>query len=395
LENFTHSLVGAVVADAMLGAGATKPERRLFLAAGVIASNAPDLDLLYTSITPMPIGYLLHHRGHTHTLAGLLVQFVILALVTRAVWSGGAREPAGLARLWIVVAVSLLLHLGLDAANTYGVHPFFPMDNRWYYGDAFFIFEPWLWVVLGTAAAVNATTVVGRALLLAFLVVLPGSTAVAGLVPWASLVILGALALVLARVFRHRPPRTRAGAALVLCAMFAGGMMLVSRQARSAALAGIAPSGHVLDIVLTPSPALPVCWAVIVIERDDQAATLVLRRGSLSLAPGWRAAASCPLNRFATSRRLAGGGTARVAFLDEYRLPIEDLRALAADCRASAWLRFARAPVLAGHRLFDLRFENAARGNFTSMTPDAGDRRAGCPPFVPHWEMPRTDALTR
>jgi len=32
------------------------------------------------------------------------------------------------------------------------VHPFYP---NWYCADAVFIFEPWLWVVLGVAAALN------------------------------------------------------------------------------------------------------------------------------------------------------------------------------------------------------------------------------------------------
>jgi inner membrane protein len=287
------------------------------------------------------------------------------------------------------------LHLALDAANTYGVHPFFPLDNRWYYGDAFFVFEPWLWVVLATAAAANAATLIGRAVLVAFLVVLPGSTALLGLVPWESVVILAALTLTLARALKHRSPKARAGLALALCGAFAVGMVLISRQARSTALAEIVLSGDVLDIVLTPSPGLPVCWAVIAIERDDQAGRLVLRRGSLSLLPHWRHADACPFNRFATSRARRAGGTGRFSLVDEYRLPLEDLRALAEDCRSSAWLRFARAPVFGPGRLFDLRFENEARGNFTSMRRDAGGSRPGCPAYVPHWEMPRADALTR
>jgi inner membrane protein len=36
----------------------------------VAGSNLPDLDALYTGITGGKLGYLLHHRGHTHTLVG-------------------------------------------------------------------------------------------------------------------------------------------------------------------------------------------------------------------------------------------------------------------------------------------------------------------------------------
>jgi inner membrane protein len=136
LENLTHSLVGAVVAEAALGQGASPRTRRVFLAAGIIASNAPDLDLLYTSITPVPIGYLLHHRGHTHTLVGLLALFGILTPIVIAVRSLSQRDPPPLVRLCVVLVLGLGSHLALDAGNNYGVHPFFPVDNGWYYGDS-------------------------------------------------------------------------------------------------------------------------------------------------------------------------------------------------------------------------------------------------------------------
>ena len=48
--------------------------------------------------------------------------------------------------------------------------------------------------------------------------------------------------------------------------------------------------------------------------------------------------------------------------------PGQRLRVLTTDCWTAAWLRFARAPVVAQGRLFDLRFENAARGNFTAIS---------------------------
>lgn len=365
----------------------------MFLAAGVIASNAPDLDLLYTSIAPMPIGYLLHHRGHTHTLVGLLALFGILTPILIAVRSLSQRDPPPLMRLCVVLGIGLGSHLALDAGNSYGVHPFFPIDNRWYYGDTIFIFEPWLWLMLGAVLMANATTRVGRALLGAGLVVLPVSTVVAGLVPWESLAILAALTSLLAWVLRDRSPVAKAVFALIFCALFSAGMFLVSRHARAEVRAELAlpPPARVLDIVMTPSPAFPVCWAAIVLQRDDQAGTLVLRRGSLSLVPGWWKADACPLNRFATSRREAG--EARFAPVDEYHVPLERLRALTADCRSAAWLRFARAPVVLNGRIFDLRFETAARGNFTTMSLVAGDGQSECPGFVPDWVMPRADAI--
>ena len=124
--------------------------------AGVIAANAPDVDLLYTGITEAPLGYLLHHRGHSHTLPGL----VALGLV---IWSGLRLLPwakagvPGMERRWILlIAAALLGHLLMDAANSYGTHLFYPFSTRWVYGDAVFVLEPWLWVILGAGLALNA-----------------------------------------------------------------------------------------------------------------------------------------------------------------------------------------------------------------------------------------------
>ncbi len=39
-----------------------------------------------------------------------------------------------------------LSHLALDYTNSYGVHPFWPIENSWYNGDAVFIVEPWVWI---------------------------------------------------------------------------------------------------------------------------------------------------------------------------------------------------------------------------------------------------------
>jgi hypothetical protein len=68
--------------------------------------------------------------------------------------------------------VSTLSHLVLDWTNSYGIHPFWPFDDRWKYGDSVFIVEPWFWVVSVPALVAASTNRVARALL--SLVVLAG-----------------------------------------------------------------------------------------------------------------------------------------------------------------------------------------------------------------------------
>ena len=81
MDNVTHAFIGAAMAECAVPQGASSRTRTILITAGVIAANAPDIDLLYTRITEAPLGYLLHHRGHSHTLPGLAVLGV-------AIWSG-------------------------------------------------------------------------------------------------------------------------------------------------------------------------------------------------------------------------------------------------------------------------------------------------------------------
>jgi inner membrane protein len=45
--------------------------------------------------------------------------------------------------------LALYSHLFLDFLNNYGVRLLAPLEWRWFYGDAVFIVDPWLWLALG------------------------------------------------------------------------------------------------------------------------------------------------------------------------------------------------------------------------------------------------------
>src|SRR6185312_9263404 len=60
--------------------------RRLLLVSCVIASNLPDIDLLWTWLLPAPLGSLLHHRGYTHTVLFAVLQAIVLWLLLRLCW---------------------------------------------------------------------------------------------------------------------------------------------------------------------------------------------------------------------------------------------------------------------------------------------------------------------
>ena len=395
MDNITHSLFGAALAELAQPATLTPRQRRVFITAGVAAANLPDLDLVYTWITPPPLGYLLHHRGHTHTVAGLAALAVALALAFRA-WPA-ARESLRNwpGRLWGLIAINLAGHVSLDAFNSYGVHPFYPFDAHWYYGDAVFIFEPLIWVLLGTAAVCNARGRTPRTTLGVGVSTLLVLVSIAGIVPLraiAAVAVAGGLFFAAVRSVR---PRTRSVAALALTMLFMAGMSMLSRLAKSTAHASVTAGTEVVDVIVTPDPAMPVCWSVIVLARDPRTEELRTSRGTLSLSAAWYPPDRC------ASYRLTGVGTPgtqpageKIAWRDDFRQSLAELRDISGgDCWVRAWLQFGRAPVLRGGAIVDLRFESGVRANFTAM-PLAREPGARCPTNLPGWVMPRRDLVS-
>ncbi|MEO5741292.1 MAG: metal-dependent hydrolase [Vicinamibacterales bacterium] len=393
MDNITHSLVGVTLADLAMGNRGAKGQRPLFVGAGIIAANLPDIDLAYTRITTFPLGYLLHHRGHTHTFAGLGV--LALAMMSAYWWFPSVRTMRLSLRLrfWLLVAIALASHLALDSLNSYGVHPFYPFDNTWYFGDAVFILEPWIWLTLGVAVAWNGRSRAARlaaALPLLILLATIASTRVVPLEAVAAFAIVGGAFVFLAR---RLSPQARAAAALAVCVAIATAFIVASGLARTAAVRALARElrGQVVDVILTPNPSSPLCWAVIAIELRSTSAEYLLWRGTLSLAPAWKAPTACASHQFAGTSGVRIIGDGQFALRDVNHQPLQRLRTLARnDCWVRAWLQFGRAPVIERGSIYDLRFAERIGQDFSSMRIGA---REGCPRYVPDWEMPRADLL--
>lgn len=390
MDNLTHSLLGGVLAELALPAGAQRSTRRVFLAVGVVASNLPDIDLLFTRITAPPLGYLLHHRGHTHTVVGLVVQAVLLAALCLLVPAVRRLDREARRRLTILGAVALGSHLALDSWNSYGVHPFHPLDSRWYYGDAVFIFEPWLWMLLGVAVAANAVHRASRALVAAVVALIPLAFVALGVLSAVSIVLLAAGGAAFALTCRRLTPARRAGASLAAAAAFVALLFGLGIAARAQVRSLLAPQlrGQVLDVVLNPLPAEPYCWSAIVVEKDETSFTL--HRGTLSLLPSLIAPERCALHRLWRLPSIAWPGRARLALGAPVEQSLDTWSHYARDCRVQAWMQFARAPFLRGEEVRDLRYESGPRENFTAMRIlDGGP----CPAHVTSWAMPRADLL--
>ena len=359
----------------------------------MIAANVPDLDLVYTNVIAPPLGYLVHHRGHTHTVIGAAVLAAVLILVYRVLPPVRRMPLADRARIWMVIAIGLASHVLLDALNSYGIHPYHPMDATWYYGDAVFIFEPILWIILGLALAPNAKGTAARMASLLPVVILPLVMAWMGIIPLESLLLLAAAGALWRVLMSPLAPRVRAAAALVVTGWAIAALIGLSRMARTASVDILQPhlGGELVDVALTPNPASPLCWSVIGIERIDAKGEYVLWRGTLTLAPRFKPAESCASHRLTAASPVRMLGANRFVLRDEIHQSLHHLRRLAErNCRVRAWLRFGRAPVVTGNEIYDLRFD-AAGQNFSRMPIDD---RSECPRFVPGWSIPRADLLS-
>ena len=149
MDNISHTLVGAAIGEAGL-----KRYTGLGMATLMIAANLPDLDVL-----AIPLGQnLTFRRGWTH---GPLAVFVLPALLTLCVVGfdrfqhrRGTRPKARATvrpnAVFVLSLVGFLTHPFLDWLNNYGIRLLMPFSHEWFYGDALFIVDPWLWLLMGT-----------------------------------------------------------------------------------------------------------------------------------------------------------------------------------------------------------------------------------------------------
>lgn len=157
MDPVCHTLVG-------LGLGHAGLKRRtpLALTTLALAANAPDIDIGVVATDALTV-YV--RRGWTHGPPAMVVLPLALAglmlLVDR--WRRRRRPDAPRAvpgQLLLLAALGTWTHPILDYMNSYGIRLLMPFSARWFYGDALYIVDPWLYLVLG--AGVWAAWAAGR-----------------------------------------------------------------------------------------------------------------------------------------------------------------------------------------------------------------------------------------
>jgi inner membrane protein len=145
LDNLTHTLVGAALAEAGL-------KRRTALGAAtlMIGANFPDIDV---AAVPLGVGFEVR-RGVTHGFLAIAVLPFVLAGIMW-LWDSRVRRrrdrgaaPADFRELVILAAIAIATHPTLDFMNTYGMRWLMPFVDKWYYADGLFIVDVWMILML-------------------------------------------------------------------------------------------------------------------------------------------------------------------------------------------------------------------------------------------------------
>lgn len=409
MDNITHTLIGALIGESI--ARTTRDDsrglpnevrRNLLVATSAIGSNLPDVDLFYSFIGGK-INYLLQHRGYSHTIIGALLLAVATFAIARWILGRRGHVPSSQDLAWLagVLVITPLLHIGMDFTNNYGVHPFWPLVDRWFYGDAVFIAEPLLWAACAPLVFTFRSKL-ARFIVAAVLAIGIGLALFTGLVPLLPAIVL----IILIAAMLLLGWRAKSSIALVggialwlgVTVMFAVSSQLAARRVEALA-ATTFPGARSIDHVLTPMPANPLCWEVMLVQTQD--AAVVARRMMLALAPSLIPADGClsrslDLPSTAPLVRVQANDSAELHWYGEVATGIEGLKSrVAMDCEAAAAMRFIRVPWLAtvglDRVLGDLRYDREKGLGFAEVA--LHDPPGPCPRLVPDWRPPRADLL--
>jgi inner membrane protein len=168
LDNICHTLTGAALGHAGLAS-----RTRYGMATLMAAANLPDIDVAVFFTDTLPMSF---RRGWTH---GVLAQIALPILLAALMWlvgrasarqrpdaPGAIRAPGApwalrapelrFTQLLLLSYIGLYSHIVMDLLNSYGLRILMPFSGRWFYGDALYIIDPWMWVVLGAGVFLSS-----------------------------------------------------------------------------------------------------------------------------------------------------------------------------------------------------------------------------------------------
>lgn len=430
MDNLTHSLVGYAIAKSAKHLKFKKldltekfkdPKISSFLIfVSILAANFPDLDLLYSLYDSSQLGYLVHHRGHTHTfilalpqaLIALVLSALIFKIKDKVVWCWG----------FVLIAINICLHIALDSLNIYGVHPFYPWDNQWYYGDRVFIIEPWIWFSILPLAITPIKKVlsVKSVLILFFLITLVLAYKIE-MMTVGTVLILSIYFLLMLWFFNKMIESTKTILALSFTLITILGFIVEGLRVEAKIRTVFeyektkinksitnftdlnSKTSQLIDLAMTPYPGNPFCWNIYSVRllEDDNYNVAV---GQFQSQNFW--IFKCPkgmfnkeknndlkltqmndqLNKIKEIPKIQG-----MKWIQVYETSKNKLFNDQDDCRLKNWFQFVRIPYQTNSGNYvDLRFySRSSRAGFSDL--DLNDQSQKCVKAQAPWLPPRQD----
>lgn len=395
MDNITHTVIGLVTGDGIHHATnrhemQSVERRRLFLLASAMGNNIPDLDIFFKMFYAAPVGNLLHHRGYTHTLLTILPQAVLI-LAFLFTLRGGLISKHFTKRDWIIAgfaaALGVATHIFADGWNSYGIHPFYPFDNSWHFGDTIFIIEPMIWAICG-AWIVIELPFAWRAVYFSTFSLVFGFGFSIDAISFTQVLFLIGLVSGVTLLMGLVSSSKRASIGVLLLALLLGTFNYYSKRAHEYVKRAYG-NDKVEDIALSPMPTNPFCWNALAASVEN--GEFVIRRANVSLWPERLPAVACrfsekeikPVTRFVSD--------ASVDWTREYRTPLGLFTSYQSDCYFKDWMRFSRMPYIHNGLARDVRFANRGSRNFTDLILKPGRE---CVSDAPPWIPPRANLLT-
>ncbi len=159
MDNITHTLFGVTLARTPLGRAG-----RGTTAALILASNAPDVDIVATA--GGATNYLAWHRGPTHGPLGVLGLGLLSALIVAAARRFNPKwrhdDDASFGMLIAVSMIGVVCHILMDLPTSYGTRLLSPFSWRWFAVDWMPIIDVYLLVALATGLFFGRTSADAR-----------------------------------------------------------------------------------------------------------------------------------------------------------------------------------------------------------------------------------------
>lgn len=437
MDNVTHSLIGVALGHVALKAFErgtfAKPFkaslvrsprfRSLVLWTSILANNAPDSDVVFPFLMKFfhfwggdpRINQLLQHRGFTHTvtLAPLLglISLGLAWVLSRAskaedvAFKSEMTEGRYWWKLWGLGVLGVLCHLGADFWNDYGIHPFWPLSNHWFYGDFIFIVEPLIWFSILPLAFFESRKLWLRGFVLFLFCLMMGLVLFGPYSPWFG---VGITCFVISWAAFAWFWQCRSGGfvpavgllSLVLVIFFVSSQTV--KKGLTSLIATEVPAERLVQLGRSPAPANPFCWRALVatVGPGDR---YTVRLASVSLLPEWVDATRClegtdrghaaPLEKVSLPSTAPSARGMVIHWHGEFSRPFHELVKTSDDfCRFEALRQFARAPfwVFSDGEWIggDLRYDRQAGKSFATLALGQPGDRSNCPKNLPGWDPP-------